>query len=398
MNLAHLNEFKSFENLKLNGFDLEQKFELKINRLKTLDIEDCSNIYLKEDKNIHLKSLKISDFGQFSLSKSLLKLPKLEYLSIIDHKIIEDDEYELPFDLKSLISLKKLLVFNGMFKEVQKLPSLEYLEYIDFFGLFKSTFEKIVSMKTLKEVTLDINGILDLDGISKIKAQNISITKLTFHYFCKNNCKQCDISDLQNKFPNVSDLNLVFDFYNKFSSEPFGENPIKIEENPNCKINKISLKVTGREKITFYCQPFGSLEKIEIIFRDPRIHLIDISYFLPMFKSNSEIVYKSLVELNLNFGFSLSLKEFKNLSNSINNMPNLKKFFLYFNLDKISRKDYEKFIRKLLSLNLEIIKINTYILYDEVYSFKELQNINKNINSLSYENIKIKRYKKINYY
>ena len=75
--------------------------------------------------------------------------------------------------------------------------------------------------------------------------------------------------------------------------------------------------------------------------------------------SNKKIIYKSLIELNLHLENYIKLEEFKNLSNNIEYMPNLKKFiFIFKGLDdKIDNVIYEELIRKLLSLKLEYIRM-----------------------------------------
>ena len=111
---------------------------------------------------------------------------------------------------------------------------------------------------------------------------------------------------------------------------------------------------------------------------------------------------------------------FKNLNNNIDNMPKIKKIYLYFTTN-IDRATYEEFIRKLLSLKLEYIHIDIsfndrHVNYDDYddynddynednedddyndkndekyYSFEELKIINKSILYLNFENIKIKKY------
>ena len=80
-------------------------------------------------------------------------------------------------------------------------------------------------------------------------------------------------------------------------------------------------------------------------------------------------------------------------------MPNLKKIDLKFMTD-VDRNTYEEFIKKILSLKLELININ--ISFNERffnnnnnndnYSLEELKKINKSILCLNYEKIKIKKY------
>ena len=284
--------------------------------------------------------------------------------------------------------------------EVENFPLLEFVELIGD-DLSEKTFKKILSIKTLKEISFKLfnTGIdLGLDEIFKIDIQNLSIKKLDFYIglykydleIIRGN-EENSFCDFENKFPNLLDLKL---FINRQESSEYASTEIKIEENPNCKINKIDLTLNGgTDTLKFYCQPFENLEIIKIKIT----HESNILKSLPMFKYNNKTIYKSLIELDLNIYNYISSKRFNNLSNCINNMPNLKRFYFHFNSNKINKKKYEDFINKILSLNLEIICIGINICnekYDDYYSFKELKNINTNINFLNYENIKIKHYNK----
>ena len=114
--------------------------------------------------------------------------------------------------------------------------------------------------------------------------------------------------------------------------------------------------------------------------------------------SSKKINYKSLIEFNLQIDEQfISLEEFKNLINNIDNMQNLKKFILYVTFDdNIDNSLYEDFIRKILSLNIEFITIDMfgYELNKEYYSFEELKKINKNIEFKNFEIINIIKIKK----
>ena len=150
--------------------------------------------------------------------------------------------------------------------------------------------------------------------------------------------------------------------------------------------------------MNLYCQSFENLKEIKIKVNPHenfQITILNIANSLPMF-SNKKINYNSLIEFNLQIGEQLiNLEEFKNLINNIDNMQNLKKFILYANFDdNIDNNLYEDFIKKILSLNIEFIKIEMYGLNKEYYSFEELKKINKNIEFKNFEFINIPKIKK----
>ena len=93
--LGNLNKFKKLENLKLNDLSAKNIFELKLKTLKALNIDRCEKIHINADTALSLKKL-ILPFD--NISKSLLKLPKLEYLELGDFSSI---------DFNSLNNLKK---------------------------------------------------------------------------------------------------------------------------------------------------------------------------------------------------------------------------------------------------------------------------------------------------
>ena len=150
--------------------------------------------------------------------------------------------------------------------------------------------------------------------------------------------------------------------------------------------------------MNLYCQSFENLKEIKIKVNPHenfQFDILNIANSLPMF-SYKKINYNSLIEFNLQIGEQLiNLEEFKNLINNIDNMQNLKKFILYANFDdNIDNNLYEDFIKKILSLNIEFIKIEMYGLNKEYYSFEELKKINKNIEFKNFEFINIPKIKK----
>ena len=168
---------------------------------------------------------------------------------------------------------------------------------------------------------------------------------------------------------------------------------LKIKVNPYCKINKIDITLSGVGTMKFYCQPFENLEKIKI--KSENLSNLNLSNSLPFFKYNNGTIFQSLTELNLDLDY-ICYNDFKNLINNINknNMPNLKKLILFLNSQIVSKDEYENFIIKLISLELELIIIasNNHFNGELLYTFEELKNIYGKIKYSDYENYKIKCY------
>ena len=397
--LENLNKFKKLENLKLDGLNAKNIFELKIKTLKALNIEGCQNISINSDIVLSLKKL----ISQYNISKSLLKLPQLEYL---------DTPYFSSIDFNSLNNLKKIKFYLG------------------------EQFTKILAIKSLKKI--HITGDLDDLGfdLASIHDKNPSVNKLIYNYI-KENYYNLDynINEILNKFPNLTELIFKTDLSSDRWCKSGGsvEINLEIKENSNCKINKITLLLYfGNIKV--YCQNFENLEKFEI----KAYKIVNISTSIPMLSNNRNIIYKFLIELYLHLEQQLiNLEIFKNLNNSIDTMQNLKRIDLYF-MTNIDKNNYEEFIKKILSLKLDQINIdfklvdkkvkNTNESYsnesdsnenysnkshsnenyfgnysgspsiercfndDNYYSYEELKRINKNILYLNFENIKIKKY------
>jgi hypothetical protein len=107
----------------------------------------------------------------------------------------------------------------------------------------KRIIEKIISMKSLKEVSISLK-LLDDNDISKIPGQNSSVEKLDIYW--DKTIPDCMIINLQKKFPKVNNFSLTNSPKNLFDTN------LKIEENKNCKINKLAL-YGGHSNIKLYC-------------------------------------------------------------------------------------------------------------------------------------------------
>ena len=367
------------ENLKLNNLYLSNIFELKLKTLKTLNIYGSQNIYINPDVGLSLKKLILPGDN---ISKSLLKLPQLEYLEL------PESNYS-SIDFNSLNNLKKIKFVSDV------------------------AFPQIFSIKSLKEIDFTSDDLYYLeDALASIHDKNPSVNKLTYKYIKDYDEPNYNIDEILNKFPNITELIFITNLANyrwqKIGWDLYLDSKINLEikEKSNCKINKITLFLYfGDTKVD--CQNFESLEKFEI--ETFKILNISNSNCIPMLSKNSNIIYNSLTELKLHIERQLiNLEIFKNLNNSIDNMPNLKKIDLLF-MTNLDRNTYEEFIKKILSLKLEFINIDFYFHdencidimegYDDKYSdysYEELKIINKSILNLNYENIKIKKYHKEN--
>ena len=121
-----------------------------------------------------------------------------------------------------------------------------------------------------------------------------------------------------------------------------------------------------------------------------------LKYTLPIFNENCNVIFKSLTKFHFNY---LTNRKFKlnilnNVFNNIACMRNLKDFLLFCYND-VSDDFREKFIKKLLLLNLTNIYFridNNKDKKDEMFSENELKIINPNIDFSKYKEIYI--YKK----
>jgi len=273
---------------------------------------------------------------------------------------------------------------------------------------------KILSIKSLKEIYITSDDDIYNIDLGLIQDKNPSINKLIYKYVKDYDFDpNYNINEILNKFPNLTELIFITDLdsYLGHGGLIDDECNLEIKENSSCKINKITLSLIYGF-IEVYCQKFENLEKFEI----DACKILNISNSIPMFSNNRNIIYNSLKNLNLHLdGQLINLEIFKNLNNSIDNMPNLKKIDLKF-MTNVDRNTYEEFIKKILSLKLELININISFRFDDEngqntyeryfnnhnnnnydnYSLEELKKINKNILYLNYEKIKINKYPIIN--
>jgi hypothetical protein len=202
--------------------------------------------------------------------------------------------------------------------------------------------EKFLSSKTLKEIAFTITKI-DSNIFSKIKGINKTVTKMRI---CWNNSESdCFLFDLQNKFPNLLEIDIKIDPLIR-SNKLYRKRKLEIIENLNCKINKFSLNAGGKKRIKFFCGDFKNLKDVEFNINN---NTINVKNGFPIFNDKCKIIFKSLTSFSMDncCGFDLTSEVLNNIYNNMDKMPNLKKFEINTGVNSIDEKFYIKFIKKL---------------------------------------------------
>ena len=353
--INNLNNFESLIHLELENFKFkEPKFELKSNCVKVFIIRKCSGIIISENVCSNLKELFIYE-SDISYINSPLKFPNLEkfqtYYYLEDNNFKEEYNlmkiYNALIDFTSFNNLKILKVEAEDFLKLKNntLESLTLVSnYVDEIKE-KKIMEKIISMKSLKEVIISLKTINN-DNINDIPGENPSVEKLEIYWDEKT--PECNIINIQKKFPNVKNLSLTI-----VQQNPYYPN-IKIEENKNCKINSLSLY--GFSDIKLYISSFENLVEFELIM------LLDkgkrIKGGLPFMNKNCNIIFKSLKS----FKFKVDDLEYVLLDNIIDNldkMPKLKTLELK-SYTPVDNTIYNKLNKKISSMKLINIDIMLY--------------------------------------
>ena len=262
--------------------------------------------------------------------------------------------------------------------------SLEYLKVISFKNSIETEvkiLEKILTIKTLKEIIIDFKYIND-DLISKIEGENNSVNRINMVW----NTEECILYNFQKKFPNISELNISTRNSNYYSSI------FEINENPKYKINKLTISNEGNSKLKLYCGPFENLIEFELYHYS---EIKNIKNFFPIFRDNCNTIFISLITLKLNFTIIINNDIINNIFNNIDKMPRLQHFSFNCFVKYIDEDLYKQYINKILSLKLisvELeIKKEDYIRVS-YYSLNELKDICSKINTIKINKIIIRKW------
>ena len=390
--MNNLNNFKSLKILHLRGFEFENTFNLNLQTLIELSLENCINIALDERLCSNLKNLYLEDC-YFSLPDTLLKFPKLE---ICDFFNIDEQKYSSIIDFQSLDKIKS---FSGEVCDFLYLNNI-ILEEVTLFSLVDNSyeieeklFEKIISLKNLKKISFELY-YLDFDDIINIKGQNNSLLNLELNW---NQDNKCMLNNILDKFPNLKSIRLVTQTNMITLSNDLERNRktnLNIIERP-CEIDKISLKIKSYAGfINLYCKPFDHLIEVKLNIAN---EINNIQNTFPIFKNKCELIFTSLTLFHLKIDCQKN-KSISNileiLYNNIDYMPNLKDFSIHcinpgqIHLSKI-------FIEKMISKNLERFHFIIKDLYDDKVplSKKEIIELWPSINFSKFKDLFIQKLK-----
>ena len=367
----NINTFKSLEYLELNNIFFKSIFNLNLPGLKALIIKYCNNISLSEKMCLNLKTLYFGDFTPYQ--QKILKFPNLEncefyFPSYKNNTII----YNSVIDFSSMKKLKVLKADPYDFLSIGNNILLEDLSLISLslyndIKIEKKIIEKIIIMKSLKKINISLNKIENND-ISNIEDLNTSITSAEIEL--KSHVKY-DLYNIQEKLPNISDLNINI----------FGESnvtDIDIIENNKYKIKNLTIKCIYAS-LKLKCQSFQNLEQISIYIEG---NLDNIKNKFPFLNNNCNITFSSLTSFIFNYNINIDLDILYNLCNNLDKMKNLKNCGIFCKCKNVDKTYYEYLNEKLSLLNLDYINvdIDNDIIIAELLNdgqFEEEKNINK---------------------
>ena len=383
--LKNLNSFFSLEVLELKGFKFKTTFTLKLKNLKKLILKNCENLTFAENSCLNLKILYLLDCS-IEKPKYLIKMPELEEC-VLPNNIINKQKYSNIIDFGSFEKIKKLTAETGDFINIKNnlLENITLYSYNSSSENEKIMLEKILSIKTLKDVNFEIKEIGDYE-ISNIGGENTSVINLSIKWI--NNFDDCTVYNLQNKFPYSSNISL-YTPYKKTQTY------LEIQENQKCKINKFSLKIGGYKNILFYCQSFENLISVDFFVNNDIINIIDS---FPLFNDECKVIFKALKNFKFsNYSNEMNINFFNNVFNNIKCMPVLKKFDFHGINKDFTEDFYKKFMEKILILELDyvyfVIKKNSND-SDEKYKEEEIKEMFPHLKYIKLDKVNIGKLKK----
>jgi hypothetical protein len=224
----------------------------------------------------------------------------------------------------------------------------------------ENLLKKIINLKKLKEISFKLSNI-NFNEIQKGK--NFSVQKISLFLECNKNI-DCNLYNLLDTFTNLRELEIL-------TPKNREKNKIKIIQNKNSKIEKISFEGSDNKNIEIYCGPFEKLKYISFNcvagvntnFTYAGV-LSDLKDILPIFAEKCKIIFKSLTYFKFYSG-EMNFNEFDNLCKNLDKLPNLKHFSFDCIVKDMNKKYYEAFIKKLLSMKLDVIDLTMRILCEE---------------------------------
>ena len=422
--LEVINKLNVLEELRLNSFEFPYYNEgsIEIATLKYLYLAYCRRIAIGQNCinlkvinlyrsfNILIRTNSLPELETFKSSYcfrnyNLLNCPKLKYLIRVH---IEDF-----LSLNTINSLGKVYLHN----ESEYRGGLTKVREINMIN-------KLISIKTLKEIKIDISFINKDEDLNTINGTNLSVEKLIID--CKNedkSTKDIIFYNLQKKFPNLGE----FQIYINSASNTFDDSEqsqiIELKTDSNCKINKF--KYSGMRYPCFYKTKFliGLYENLTDVEFGNIPNNSNLDKCFPIFNEKCENNFTSLIRFKFsniilfkdrfynvfqgqpNLPFAIDntyelnpdteLKIIKNIFNNLDKMPNLQYFILKAKWKDIDEDTYKRFIKDLLLSNIKSIVLNINN-HKDIYSENELKEICKGYEIKPKEKMIVKKYSQYN--
>ena len=388
ISFKNINSFYSLDVLELKGFKFKTTFVLKLKNLKKLVLKNCENLKFEENSCLNLKILYLLDCI-ILYPKTLLKFPELEECVLQNAMINNKQKYIGIIDFSSMEKIKHLTAETGDFINIKNtnLEGVTLYSYNVSGEDEKTMLEKILSIKTLKDVNIEIKEIGE-NEILTIRGENTSVVNLNIKW--TNNVHDCILNNLQDKFPFASNISLFTPYKRK-------DTFLEIQENPKCKINKFSLKIGGNRNIIFNCQSFQNLISVDFCVSCDIINCINS---FPLFNDECKVIFKSLTNFKYtNYSNEMNIKFFENIYNNIDCLPILKSLDFHGITKDITEEFYKNMIEKILKLRLDyiyfVIKKNSND-SNEKYKEHEIREMFPHLNYINLDKVNIEKFKKKN--
>ena len=381
--IKNLNSLTSLEILELKGFKFKSVFILKLKNLKNLNLKNCDNFAFDEKSCQKLKYLYLQDCAIVETGK-LVKLPELEECFIQSSMSLKR-RYNSIIDFASLEKLRILTAETCDFTKIEntQLEKVILYSYNVSDEIEKIMFEKIFSISTLRDLSIEIKALGD-DDISEISGENCSLSILNIKWY--NQFCDCNIINIQNKFPNASYISLFTPYKKKNTT-------LEIKENPKCKIDKFSLNIGGNKDISFYCM---SYDKLILINFYVSCEIINILKSFPLFNDKCQVKFSSLTHFKYtNYSIGVSMDFLDNLYNNFEMLPSLRYFEFNCIANDIDEKFYHKFIRLILPLNLSYVNFairKNSSEPNDLYSEDDLKELFPDLNYVRLDKVNIRKF------
>ena len=311
------------------------------------------------------------------------------------------DSYLNIFDFKNIKILKNLEIDYDNFihindDDLSSLNSLEEVIILSNGGNGTEAIKKLLLIKNLKSTNVYLN--INDEELKKIQGENLSLE--TFAIQEVRNI--CELYTLQKLFPNIKKI-FIHSYKTMYDTsgcwcltcimEYRGKaipSSIHLVESKDCQTDKIHLLGEGCKGIGLCCTSFENLKEI-IIDIENQIRAISLPILFDTSRKYDSLINFTLFSKYKFRDYEISISILKNIYNNIDNMPKLKIFKLKCYTRNVDKEFYNKFIRKLLSLNLDqiILLVKFNVSGVKRYSKQDLREIYPNINHLDFSNIAI---------